>query len=68
MRNLPNEVLESVPEIYNDILRERVVPEVWKKYRVFFIPKRDKTNVRLLSMASSVCKVLERKISAYPGG
>jgi hypothetical protein len=34
-----------------------------KKYRVFFILKRDKTNVRPISMASCVRMVLERMIN-----
>jgi hypothetical protein len=41
IRNLPNEALEIFIEIYNDILRARVFPDDWK-YRVLFIPKRDK--------------------------
>jgi hypothetical protein len=43
IRNLPNEDLEILLGIYNDILRARVLPNDWKKYRVFFILKRDKT-------------------------
>jgi hypothetical protein len=60
IRILPNEALEILLEMYNDILRARVFPDDWKKYRVFFIPKRDKMNVRPTSTASCVCKVLER--------
>jgi hypothetical protein len=51
---LPNEALEILLEIYKDILRARVFPDDWKKYKVFFIPKSDKTNVRPISMASCV--------------
>jgi hypothetical protein len=57
IRNLPTEALEILLQIYNDILRARVLPDDWKKYRAFFIPKRDKTNVRPISMSSCVCKV-----------
>jgi hypothetical protein len=39
-----------------------VFPDDWKKYTEFFIPKREKMNVRPISMASCVCKVLERMI------
>ncbi|PNF30200.1 hypothetical protein B7P43_G08428 [Cryptotermes secundus] len=63
IRNLPKEALEILLEIYNDILRARVFPDDWKKYRVFFIPKPDKTSVRPISLASCVCKVLERMIN-----
>jgi hypothetical protein len=42
---LPNEALEILLEIYNDILRPKVFPDDWK-YIVFFIPKHDKTNVK----------------------
>jgi hypothetical protein len=31
IRNLPNEALEILLEIYNDILRARVFPDNWKK-------------------------------------
>jgi hypothetical protein len=58
IRNLPNEALESLLEIYNDILRARVLPDDWEKHRVFFIP-----NIRPMYMASGVCKVLERMIN-----
>jgi hypothetical protein len=51
----PNEALEILLELYNDILGARVFQDDWKTYRVFFILKRDKTNVRLISMASCVC-------------
>jgi hypothetical protein len=51
---LPNEALEILMEIYNDIIRSRVFPDDWKKYTVFFIPEKDKTNVRPISMASYV--------------
>jgi hypothetical protein len=55
IHNLPNEALEILLEIYKDILKARVFLDDWKNYRVFFIPKRDKTNVRPLSMTSCVC-------------
>jgi hypothetical protein len=55
IHNLPNEAVEILLEILNDILRSRVFPDDWKKYRVFFIPKKDKTNLRPISMASCVC-------------
>jgi hypothetical protein len=63
MRNMPNEALEILLEICNDILRANVFPDDRKKYRVVFISKRNKMNVRLISMASCVCKVLERMIN-----
>jgi hypothetical protein len=40
IRNLPNEALEIPLEMYDDILRARVFPEDWNKYRAFFILKR----------------------------
>jgi hypothetical protein len=61
--SLTNEALEILNKIYNDILRARMFPDNWNKYKVFFTPKRDKTNVRPISMASCVCKVLERMIN-----
>jgi hypothetical protein len=36
IRNLPNEALEILLEIYNDILKQRVFPDDWKKYRVLY--------------------------------
>jgi hypothetical protein len=64
---LPNQALEILLEICNDILRARVFPDDWKEYRMFFIPKRNKTNVRPISMASCVCKVrvLERMTNKH---
>jgi hypothetical protein len=62
-RNLPNEALEIPLEIYNDILKAWGLPDDCKKYRMFLIPKTDKTTVRPITMASCVCKVLERMIN-----
>jgi hypothetical protein len=59
IRNLPNVALEILLEIYNNILRAIMFPDDWEKY----IPKNDKTNVRPISLASCVCKVLERMIN-----
>jgi hypothetical protein len=59
IRKLPNEAIEILLEIYNDILRARVFLDDWKKYTIFFIPKKDKTNIRHIFIASCVCKVLE---------
>jgi hypothetical protein len=59
---LPNQALEILLEIYNDNLRARVFPDDFKKFKVFFIPKRDKKNARPITMALYVCKVLERMI------
>jgi hypothetical protein len=61
--NLSTEALENMLEIYNDILKASVFPGDWKAYTELFIPKTDKTNERLISMASCVCKVLERVIN-----
>jgi Na+-transporting NADH:ubiquinone oxidoreductase subunit NqrF len=60
---LPNEALETLLEIYSNFLRERVFPDDWKKYRIFYIPKNNKNNVRIISLASCVYKVLERMIN-----
>jgi hypothetical protein len=54
IRNLPNEASEILLEIYNDTLRARVFPDDWKRCRVFFILKSNKTNVRPISVASCV--------------
>jgi hypothetical protein len=52
IRNMPNEALEISLEIYNDI--EQECSQTSGKNTVFFIPKRDKTNVRPISMTSFV--------------
>jgi hypothetical protein len=51
---LHSEGLEILLEIYNDILGARLFLDDWKKYKAFFIPKNDKTNIRPISMASCV--------------
>jgi hypothetical protein len=38
IRNLSNEVLEILLEIYNDILRARVFPDDWKKIESIVYP------------------------------
>jgi hypothetical protein len=37
IRNLPNEALEILIEIYNDILRATLFPDDWKKCRVLYL-------------------------------
>jgi hypothetical protein len=36
IRNLPNEALEILLEVYNDIFRARVFPDKWKKCSVLY--------------------------------
>jgi hypothetical protein len=45
--------------------KSKSVPRRMEKYTVFFIGKRDKMNVRRISTASYICKVLERMINMH---
>lgn len=50
-------------EIYNKILEKGQTPLDWSKYLMFFIPKNDKSKLRPISLASCLCKVMERMIA-----
>lgn len=52
--------------IFNSVLREGVFPAEWRRYLVAFIPEANSRKFRPISMASCVCKLMERMINNRP--
>ena len=68
IKNLPEESLNLLLKIFNDIWIKGIFPETWKQATVIPIPKQgkddtDPTNYRPISLTSCLCKTLERMIN-----
>lgn len=60
--NLPDSALCILLDLYNDLYRTRSFPREWHEFSVFFIPKAGSSKMRPISVASCLCKTLERII------
>lgn len=58
LKFLPIELKECLLMIYNEIIKTSIFPSEWKRFNVFFIPKKDSTKFRSISMAQCTLKIL----------
>lgn len=49
--------------IFNLVLESGAFPSEWRKYRIFFIPKKGEFKFRPISISSCLCKTMERMLS-----
>lgn len=62
LRALPKEFKECLLHIYNEILETGSFPAEWKRFGVFFIPKKDSNKFRPISLAQCTLKTMERMV------
>lgn len=62
IRNLPDNALVILLELYNDFYKNQTVPKEWNHYSMSFIPKKGNLKFRPISLASCICKILERMV------
>lgn len=49
-------------DLFNDLFESQIFPDQWNTYLVMFIPKSNSDNVRPISLASCILKIMERLI------
>lgn len=67
LKNLPEEAIKALLELYNQIWKESILPKEWKSAIVIPIvkPGKDATqsnNYRPIALTSTMCKVMEKII------
>jgi hypothetical protein len=53
----------TIFELFNQMYEERIYPVVWPQYEIFFRKKAGGVNLRPISLASSLCKLLEKMVN-----
>lgn len=62
LRNLPENALNILLDLYNEFSISKSTPREWHNYSMFFTPKKGNSKFRPISLASCVCKIMERMI------
>ena len=68
LQHLPTETVYLLLDIFNNIWKEKVFPEAWRKASVIPIPKPGKdhsnpTNYRPIALTSCLCKLMEKLVN-----
>ena len=68
LRHLPNDTLQILLEIINDIWKSETFPESWREALIISIPKPGKDhfnpiNYRPIALTSCICKTVERMVN-----
>lgn len=63
LKELPEEMKVILLGLYNEIWKNKQIPEDWRKYQVVFIDKPGKEKVRPIALSSCVGKILERMVN-----
>jgi len=59
---IPDVGLVKLLEIFEDILKGKYFPSIWKKYNIILLQKPSKKDFRPIALASCILKLLERII------
>ena len=60
--HLPNNILDALLAIFNDLYSTGQFPTSWRNFLVFFIPKGNSGKFRPISLAQSLLKIFERMV------
>jgi hypothetical protein len=61
--HLPGRGRTIILELFNQMYEERTYPTEWSQYEIFFIKKADGAALSPISLASCLCKLLERLVN-----
>jgi len=62
LKLIPDSGLSSLLDIFERILKDKLYPEIWRKFIVILLQKPSRKDFRPISLASSILKVLERLV------
>jgi len=62
LKLIPDVGLVKLLEIFEDILKGKYFPSIWKKYTIILLQKPSKKDFRPIALASCILKLLERII------
>lgn len=63
IKELPEEMLHTMLNLFNEIWIQGTIPREWNIYQVMFIDKAGKESVRPIALSSCIGKVMERMIN-----
>jgi hypothetical protein len=71
LQQMPEEVVETLTELYKRSIQEGTVPSTWREMKVIFLPKEGKDDYaspkayRPITLSSFLLKTMERVILWY---